>query len=65
MKIANRWHQDDGGISLKIPPPGRIVCTLGEKPESPKTCHELVSALQPILLQIAKFGHESSRFSPS
>jgi hypothetical protein len=22
MQIANRWHQDDGGIPLKIPPPG-------------------------------------------
>jgi len=51
MQVANRWLNEAGrAIPLKIPPPGRVVCTLDERPENPDTCHQGVADSQAIVL---------------
>ncbi|KAE9374043.1 HET-domain-containing protein [Stipitochalara longipes BDJ] len=62
MQIAHRWLFDEhGAIPLKIPPPGRVVCTLDERPKNCDTCHQEVADSKAIALQIASFRHESRR----
>ncbi|KAH6701271.1 heterokaryon incompatibility protein-domain-containing protein [Leptodontidium sp. MPI-SDFR-AT-0119] len=66
LQISHRWlREDDGKWPLNIPPQGRIVCTLDERPEKPDTCHVEMSFLQAILLQIARFGHHSRKLNLS
>jgi hypothetical protein len=68
MQIAHRWLHEDRdreAIPLKVPPPGRVVCTLDEKTKDPDTSHQAISELEAIVFQIARFSHQSSEPSKS
>jgi len=61
MQMSHRWVYDDEGTleeTVRRAPPGRVICTLDERPAVVDTCHEESCRSDTILMQIARFGHQ-------